>query len=209
MITVDEIRRALNSRIPLRSPSESRTHAAVALVVKEEDEGLSILFIERAHHENDPWSGDLGFPGGKVEEDDDGAQGAAVRETMEEIGLDLSCADCLGQLDDIAGAHLPVHISCYVWSVRNSPSFTLSHEVSAAFWFPMKDIVDPSRHGEFTVRFRNKSYLRPAIRILEPGRTVLWGITYRLVMQFLGIIGHSPSCTLIPDAVHNLSSADP
>ncbi|NJK89114.1 MAG: NUDIX domain-containing protein, partial [Myxococcales bacterium] len=54
--------------------------AAVALCLKAEPE-LSILFIRRAQSPTDPWSGHMAFPGGRVEPDDRGPLGAAMRET--------------------------------------------------------------------------------------------------------------------------------
>src|SRR6185369_3871770 len=64
----------------------SRVPAAVAMILRQGPGGLEMLFIERAEHENDPWSGNLAFPGGKVEPGEEPRQ-AAERETLEEIGL--------------------------------------------------------------------------------------------------------------------------
>jgi hypothetical protein len=43
-----------------------------------------------------------------------------------------------------------------------------------------------------TVVFKGEQFQRPAIDLRGPDRTVLWGITYRLVCQFLQILGHEP-----------------
>jgi len=89
----DFIRRYLGETgYPPAAPDHRRTAypAAVALILLTGPAGLEMLFIERARHDDDPWSGNLGFPGGKVEETDDGERQAAERETREEIGLDLA-----------------------------------------------------------------------------------------------------------------------
>lgn len=209
MIPLERIALALARRSPFSPPVESRTHAAVALILRESERGIDVLFIERAPHDDDPWSGDLGFPGGKVEEDDFDPRRTAQRETFEEVGLDLTTATFLGQLDDIAGVHLPVQISCYVWGTTSETGLVLNHEVSSAFWFPLSKLADPKRHGKFTVRFKGVPYLRPAIRILEPGKTVLWGITYRLVMQFLEILDILPADLPEGERWRGAASADP
>ncbi|KAI1309940.1 hypothetical protein EDD11_003955 [Mortierella claussenii] len=62
-----------------------------------------VLFIERATRKTDRWSGHVALPGGKREEADEDDQETAARETLEEIGLDLSDLAqfrCLGALDD-------------------------------------------------------------------------------------------------------------
>jgi 8-oxo-dGTP pyrophosphatase MutT (NUDIX family) len=184
---IDDIHRLLLNRAPLLSTNENATRAAVALILREGDGGPEILFIQRARRAGDPWSGDLGFPGGKIEPEDDSSRAAAERETSEEIGLDLTAARHLGRLDDLLGDHLPVVISCFVYAIDRCPPLTLSREVTRVFWFPLRELRNPHRHLQTTVRFGNEHLVRPAIRLLEASEVVLWGITYRLVSNFLAI----------------------
>jgi 8-oxo-dGTP pyrophosphatase MutT (NUDIX family) len=186
--TFDDIARALAGCEPSLLGEEYRIQAAVALILREECSGLSVLFIERAARVGDPWSGDLGFPGGKVETVDGSPLQTAHRETREEIGLDLGGARYLGRLSDIAGAHLPVRVSCFVFGVHDLPLFMLSHELRDAFWVPLTELFAPERHVTAPVRFDGESLERPAIRLSQPGKPVLWGITYRLVMQFVALL---------------------
>jgi 8-oxo-dGTP pyrophosphatase MutT (NUDIX family) len=192
MPSLSDIRRRLADRQSCPMTLGSRRHAAVAMILRDAPHGPEILFIERARHESDPWSGDLGFPGGKIEAEDDEPRRAAERETLEEIGLDLQEACYLGRLDDLAGAHLPVVISCFVYETGQTGSFSLSEEVAEVFWVPLRTLVDPRRHRLTTVFFRGERLQRPAIDLRGPEGTVLWGITYRLVCQFLQIIGRKP-----------------
>lgn len=65
---------------------------------------LQVLFIKRAVQERDAWSGQVAFPGGTREPDETDFL-AAVRETQEEVGLDLTDSAtfaCVGRLDDRA-----------------------------------------------------------------------------------------------------------
>lgn len=191
MITFHQIRSALDARRPSLLSSASRTHAAVALILHATDSGPQILFIERARHDSDPWSGDLGFPGGKVEKgEENNPRLAAERETLEEIGIDLKGACYLGRLDDIEGAHLPIVISCFVYGLERDLPWRFNEEIREAFWFPLQDLIDPVRHVDAPVSFRDLQLVRPAICLQGPERTVLWGITYRLVCQFLRLLGH-------------------
>lgn len=57
-----------------------RIHASVALILRELDAGLSILLIERSSNENDYWSGQTGFPGGRSETADKSSRHTAERE---------------------------------------------------------------------------------------------------------------------------------
>jgi len=159
--------------------------AAVALLLTQTGLGYQILFIERATHPGDPWSGNIAFPGGKVEPDDIDARHAAERETMEELAIDLSQASYLGRLSDFDGAHLPVLLSCFVYGVPRSLGFVANEEVKDAFWVPVADLVDIERHGTHQFTFSGDRFESPCIRLPFEDKPVLWGLTYRLLMNFL------------------------
>ena len=198
MLSFDDIQRILGAHQPALMPRDFRTQAAVALILRAASAGPEILFIERAHHDGDPWSGDLGFPGGKVEKTDGEERRTAEREALEEIGLDLGNSRYLGRLSDIAGAHVPVRVSCFVYGLTAPATFRLSNEVRNIFWVPLATLLDPERHLTAPVNFSGKTLASPAIRIQEPGNIPLWGLTYRLIMQFLQILGYQPTPGVLP-----------
>jgi 8-oxo-dGTP pyrophosphatase MutT (NUDIX family) len=181
----DEISYALKHPRPALRDIPGHRRAAVALLLSENGSGQQILFIERATHPDDPWSGNIAFPGGKVEPDDRSPRHAAERETMEELAVDLSQATYLGRLSDLNGAHLAVLLSCFVYCVPSKLSFELSDEVKDVFWVPVADLLDPARHGMHQFTFSGDRFESPCIRLPYPYKPVLWGLTYRLVMDFL------------------------
>src|ERR1035437_6216446 len=89
-LSFDQIaeRLADQDSIYLYQSDDDRTRASVAMILRQVDDDLEILFIQRAAHDLDPWSGHIAFPGGKMEEGELECQ-AACRETLEEIGIDL------------------------------------------------------------------------------------------------------------------------
>lgn len=188
MIKIDDIQRILACQEPVLLDVTNRTQAAVALILSEGPSGPKVLFIERAKHKGDPWSGNLGFPGGKVEVHDRDPRSAAERETREELGLDLRVARYLGRLSDVAGATMPVRVSCFVYCLDEAEPLQLNGEVRDAFWVPLVELMNPLRHGEAPVRFRGEAMTRPSIHLPQQGKPVLWGLTYRLVMQFLQLL---------------------
>lgn len=195
------IKTALSRHTPLLAGSADypqHRRAAVALLLRETERDPEILYLLRAKHDRDPWSGDIGFPGGHIDAQDPHPRAAAERETREEIGLDLAGASLLGQLDDLAGAHLPIIVSCFVYQLPIGIQPRLNHEVVETFWVPLQHLCDPLNHRTTTVFFRGETLQRPAIDLLGPGRTVLWGITYRLTVQLLTLLGRSIPDTPIP-----------
>jgi len=194
MITIDQIEKALEDHEPAIVSGRGLMRAAVALVISDSPSGPRVLFMKRAENERDPWSGNICFPGGKVENGDGGPRLTAERETLEEVGLDLSRARLLGRLSDIAGARVPVHVSCFVYETGETGPFRLmDEEVQDAFWAPLADLTDPARHGEKVVRFDGQLMIRPGISLPRPGEPVLWGLTYQLLMDLLVLVGREPA----------------
>lgn len=186
-------------------PGCERTRAAVAMILHQSDAGHEMLFIQRAAHDLDPWSGHIAFPGGKLEDGEQECQ-AACRETLEEIGVDLEQAHYLGRLSDIVGANLPVRVSCCLFGVdRTGYRPVLNDEVRDLFWVTLDDLRDPERHVQTSVAFGEKRFDVPAIRLPVDDKPVLWGITYRLVMQFLDVLDNDTApgaeCSRLPDMV--------
>jgi len=201
--TLGDIAELLGSHIHQEQHVEGRpTRAAVAMIMRELPGDLEMLFIERASVERDPWSGHLAFPGGKVEQGEQARQ-AAERETREEIGICLESERYLGRVPDIVGANLPVRVSCFAYAaVTTKVAPVVSPEVQDVFWVRLSDIRDPQRHQTARVGFSDRTLEVPAIILPQPGKPVLWGITYRLVMQFLEIIGTAPRLQNEGDLVH-------
>jgi 8-oxo-dGTP pyrophosphatase MutT (NUDIX family) len=111
-----------------------------------------ILYMKRTTNPSDPWSGNVAFPGGRREPADASDWHTAVRETREEIGLDLQGGPFmfLGRLDDRAvyarGRRRSGFALCpfvFVQTVAATPPITLSEaEVAAVRWIAFEHLVE-------------------------------------------------------------------
>jgi len=205
LIDLAHVRRALTGHEPALATdlAPGRTPAAVAMVFRSAASGPEVLYIERAKVDGDPWSGHLAFPGGRLEPGDAGLRHAAERETAEEVGLDLSEAEYLGQLDDVAAASLTVCVSGFAYALTGPrPDLELNCEVTHAFWVPLNHLVDPARQRLESFSLHSGAQKRlPGIDLLGPGRPLLWGVTYRFTARALEVAGCPlpPVETLPPD----------
>lgn len=193
MLSLDSLRRSLASLEPRLLPVAGKRQAAVAVVLREREGGPEILFIERAVRRGDPWSGQMAFPGGRVERVDPNPRFAAERETFEEVGVSLAQAEPLGRLDDLEGRHAgrPVGlvVSGFVYRAEHEGPIVPSPEVREALWVPVPWLVDPARQTDREVRRAGASLRFPAIVVGDPKRHVVWGLTYRFLEMLLGAAG--------------------
>jgi 8-oxo-dGTP pyrophosphatase MutT (NUDIX family) len=205
VIAIDHIRDALARRPAKVVDDPARPRAAVAVVLRDAPGGPELLLIERARHPEDPWSGHMAFPGGRVDPGDSHAQAAAERETLEEVGLSLADAELLGRIDDIEGRHagrpLSLVISAHVYHCAAPGALTLNHEVESALWVPLERFVDPSFHVEYPTPYggypgilvgepeRSEGGEEARGRVEdEPPRYIVWGLTYRFLEIFLAVL---------------------
>ncbi|MDY0191302.1 MAG: CoA pyrophosphatase [Desulfuromonas sp.] len=185
---MEKIRHALSNYQPQQLAQQEDKQASVALLLRPGEQGVEMLFMQRARHPRDPWSGNLSFPGGGIEPSDAGPLAAAIRETEEEVGLYLSEEQLIGQLDDRHGSRVPIQVSCYVFIVDTSQKICSNEEVARSFWFPITELQQRQRHGMHQVDWHGKILEVPAISI-STDLPILWGLTYRFVRQFLHLIG--------------------
>lgn len=186
MIDLAQIRSGLTRYRPQLLTDKDFRRAAVAMLLREQAGETEVLFIRRAEHEFDPWSGDLAFPGGRVDQTDAGPQAAAERETFEEIGLELAPQQYLGRSDDLAGAYLSIHVACFIYQLDSVPDFHPNAEVVDLFWVPFRTLLDPQRNRLHEFHYRGARRHHPVIELPEWSSRPLWGITYRLLQNFLG-----------------------
>ena len=167
-----------------------RGQAAVALVLRSRIE-LELLLIRRSEAEGDPWSGHMALPGGRRDRSDTSLLHTAVRETHEETGVVLSTdGQHLGRLSrlDPASRRLPdLSVTPFVFGVPGHvEAHVASAEVDQVFWVPVSTLRDPATAGRY--RFRSGSLTRIFPSFNVEGQ-VVWGLTYRVLEEFLVSLG--------------------
>jgi 8-oxo-dGTP pyrophosphatase MutT (NUDIX family) len=191
---LEDIRSSLGEFTPRILSDQQSQKAAVAVVLREiEDRPPEVLFIKRAEHPGDPWSGHMAFPGGRVDLSDATIRSAAERETLEEVGLSLEAAEWLGRLDDLeglayGGRRAGIVISAFVYHLQSPGPLRVNYEVEEALWVPLSALSDPARRVEY-IHPLASSQTWPGILVGDPDRHVVWGLTYRFVENFLAVAG--------------------
>lgn len=160
--------------------------AAVALVVRREPEP-SFLLVRRAHSPRDPWSGQMALPGGRRDPEDVDLRETAVRETWEEVGIDLArSGTLLGRLPDLMPTSRAIPrlvIAPFVFLLSQSPDARVaSTEIAAVYWVPVAGLSAPGARSAVVVETPAGKREFPCYRV--EGHPV-WGLTYRILQRFL------------------------
>ncbi|HEX5438875.1 MAG TPA: CoA pyrophosphatase [Gemmatimonadaceae bacterium] len=168
-------------------PATPLRRAAVALILRvDRDSGPELLLIKRAAYEGDPWSAQVAFPGGREEAVDLSLEATAIRETWEETGIDLARdGRLIGTLDDVRPStivHPALVISPFVAVLEHAVPLTLSDEVADAFWVPVAELLEPGASRQAVVQLATGPR---TVRSFQHGAYVIWGLTERILHQFL------------------------
>jgi 8-oxo-dGTP pyrophosphatase MutT (NUDIX family) len=179
----DLVRGAIAVRPPARVTEAVGTRAAVAVVLREAPSGFEVLFIRRAEADGDPWSGQMGFPGGRAEPGED-LRATAVRETVEETGIDLAAhGELLGELDEVRAMArmrpMDLTITPFVFRLRGPATFVPNAEVRSVHWLPLDELLGPHRQSTMEYLHQDAPLRFPCLRFDD---LVIWGLTYRMFM---------------------------
>ena len=164
--------------------------AAVAIMVREGSDATEMLRIRRATREGDPWSGHMGFPGGRRDPEDASNFSCALRETREEIGVDLSqWGTPLGELSDVNTGwrkdRPEMLVTPFIFQVSELPALTPNYEVDDVVWVPLHFLMDAANREPLEWDWKGKkmetdSYLYDSYRI--------WGLSLMMIDEMTGLL---------------------
>ncbi len=161
--------------------------SAVATVLRGRGDDSEVLLIKRAEHEADPWSGHMAFPGGRRDPGDIDLLGTVLRETREELGLDLSrAARLIAPLDEVEavarGVRTGLVVRPHLFVLERDVPLVPNYEVAEVVWAK----VSLLRSGAVNTTVR---YVRDARELELPawdvdGR-IVWGLTHHMLDAFM------------------------
>jgi len=162
--------------------------ASVALIFHGSRTKEEILLITRAERAGDPWSGQVAFPGGMVEESDTSFEETARRETMEEVGVDLGEGSFVGYMREFEARRRPVRVVPSVFKVDEAPDVRMNGEVAAFEWVPLARLARKEAMSKYRVQRHGATLEFPA---LVYGGLLMWGLTERIISTVLAASSRS------------------
>jgi 8-oxo-dGTP pyrophosphatase MutT (NUDIX family) len=166
----------------------TKKSAGVAVIILEDPgDGDEVLLITRAERQGDPWSGHVSFPGGMVDPGDRSFKETAMRETAEEVGIDLSPehATFLGYMHEFRVRTRGVRVVPSVFRIATAPVVTLNAEATSHAWVPLRLLARDDARAAYVVR-REGSGEELTFPSFVYREFVIWGLTERILSAILG-----------------------
>ena len=168
-------------------PAMEGPQAAVAMLLRYDEQQPHVLLMRRAERPGDPWSGQISLPGGRAEAADPDLSATAIRETQEEVGIALGdTAELICRLPRrqarARGGRLGLQVTPFVFFTQHQPQPDLGPEASDAFWLPLGAAARGELADEMPYDHEGQRWRLPAWSFA--GHRV-WGMTHGMLSQLL------------------------
>ena len=165
----------------------SRQAGVLAIILNSEPDNPKLLFIKRTTKQNDKHSGQISFPGGQFETEDITLLNCALRETNEEVGLQVNDLQVLGPLSQLYVSVSDFIVQPYLAVYDRVPSFILEEEeVAKVIEYPIKALLK-----EDAVQYRDldiRGHKLKDIPYFDLYGETLWGATAMITSEILYLI---------------------
>src|SRR5438445_7148361 len=173
-----------------RSRDGDRVEAVVAILLWDEPgRGLQTLLVQRAEREGDPWSGQIGLPGGRVKQGAETPRTALHREVDEEVGIKLEEVGV--ELGSLSVGHpmrrIEMRVQPWVFGLSVKPKVSIGSEIASSFWVNLTELPSTMKMSEVTIRNEPRS-----VQSFVVEGKIVWGFTYRVLTELIPILKSRP-----------------
>lgn len=151
--------------------------AAVLIGLIARESGVNVILTKRAETLNNH-SGQIAFPGGRIDDEDASAEAAALREAWEEIGLDINEVEVMGRLPNYHTGS-GYRVAPVIGFVREGADFKINpDEVDYMFEVPLSFLMDEANHQKTSKTWNDQERFFYAIPY---GEYYIWGVTAGMI----------------------------
>ena len=181
---LDELRQRLQAHSPAALPSDrSFPEAAVLVPITRGAEPQLVLTLRAsglATH-----GGEVAFPGGRRDPEDESLVFTALREAQEEVGLEPALVEVVGPLSTQISRH-GIKVTPYVGLIPERVEFRANRaEIDALFQVPLAFFRDDPREITHRIDYLGHSWYVPSYRYAG---FKIWGLTAMMVVELVNLL---------------------
>jgi len=181
----ERIRAILANRQRQVITDDHLVRAAVLLLICEKDGEPHLLFTKRTE-KVEQHKGQISFPGGVHDAEDESFLATALRETFEEVGIRPQDVEVLGELDDTATISTSFVVAPFVASIPYPYPFRVSSdEVERLILVPLAELLKPANFRQEAMVRKNCIY---PLYFYYCEDSIIWGATARILKSFFDLI---------------------
>ena len=159
--------------------------AVLALFYPNDKNTVSLLLTKRAKY-NGTHSGQVSFPGGKVEKSDLNLKETALRETFEEVGILQEKIDIVREITEVYIPPSNFSVTPYIGLLNNKPLFKVNSEVAKIIEIPFSDLLDDSRLASISI---TNSYMKEtSVPCFNFDGSIIWGATAMILSEIKDLL---------------------
>jgi 8-oxo-dGTP pyrophosphatase MutT (NUDIX family) len=177
----------LTARKRIRIQGDHLTPSAILLPLFKKENGNHVLFTKRTEIVKNH-KGEISFPGGAYDEEDETLERTALRESFEEIGLrerDIQILGCLDDVETISNFVIRPYVGIFPYPY---PFRMNRHEIEEIIEVPLESLLEKDRFQEKKVFFEGD---KRTIYTYRYGKHLIWGATAKILKQFLDLLHES------------------
>jgi 8-oxo-dGTP pyrophosphatase MutT (NUDIX family) len=169
-------------------PKQARRAAVMILFHQQENDRWKTVLIKRSVHPNDRHSGQISFPGGSVQTEDNSLEATALRELEEEVGIPSGSVEVVGGLTEL---YIPVSnfvVHPFVGVLKDQPTFRPQPgEVEQILVPEMECFYHPNYRKRTDLRL-STGYLLPDMPYFDVDGHIVWGATAMMMSELTCVV---------------------
>ena len=171
------------------TPSRAMASSVCILLFPNTNNSFSFTLMERtSHNKNDKHKGQISLPGGKKDESDQDSSQTALRELQEEVGVQSTNVELIGELTEL---YIPVSnfvVYPFVGITKQKPVYQRQEsEVKEIFEVDIMELAKPENIKETNIKIAENITLKN-VPYFELENRVVWGATAMILSEFKSLI---------------------
>ena len=176
---IDSIKQKLEKLNPIKPTSLKKAGVFIGILYHDElIENPEVIFTQRSAKVS-THSGEVSFPGGKWEEGDKDLYETSLRESNEEINLNINDVTYLGSLNYLISKH-KIEVNPYIGLVTKKQNFIDNDEIAHTFTVPLDFLINNAR--EHNIERKNTNVIVPSWVYNDQ---TIWGLTALITADFI------------------------